>query len=231
MAKSLQAEPFKLSCVLFDLDGTLVDTSADLLAALNHALIDLGIQPPSSDQIKPYISFGVEAMLRQCLSEPIEYEILSGRIEKFLNYYQANIATHSQLFEGMLETLETIEQQKLKWGVITNKRQQFTVPLMEALALTNRAACIVSGDTTGNSKPHPEPMLKACQLAEVVPTQCVYIGDARHDILAGQSVNMKTLAATYGYLKSDDCPEKWGADALMPSPRHINTWIEARLCH
>ncbi len=131
----------------------------------------------------------------------------------------------------MSDTLANIEEKNLKWGVITNKRERFTLPLMNALNLTERAACVISGDTTANSKPHPEPMLMGCQIAQVSTQECVYIGDARHDISAGLAVNMKTLVATYGYLQPDDQPELWGADALVDSPSQITTWIDSTLCH
>jgi phosphoglycolate phosphatase len=143
-----------------------------------------------------------------------------------LNFYQNNIAEHTVFFKGMTETLESIESRGLKWGVVTNKRECFTNPLMAALNLTHRAACIISGDTTAHPKPHPEPMLAACKQANVKPKECVYIGDAQHDIIAGKNAEMKTLAALYGYLKSGDTPETWGADALIESPEQISIWID-----
>jgi phosphoglycolate phosphatase len=102
---------------------------------------------------------------------------------------------------------------------------------MAALNLTNRAACIISGDTTANPKPHIDPMLAACRLADVIPQECVYIGDAIHDIKAGKSAQMKTLAALYGYINSNDFPETWGADGLIQSPQQLTNWINTVLCH
>jgi phosphoglycolate phosphatase len=151
-------------------------------------------------------------------------------LETMLTLYQNNIAEHTVFFAGMADTLTAIEAQGLKWGVVTNKRERFTKPLMDALKLTGRAACIVSGDTTANPKPHPEPMLLACKQADVKPKECVYVGDARHDIMAGKNAQMRTLAALYGYLKLGDAPETWGADALIESPEQISTWIEALPC-
>jgi phosphoglycolate phosphatase len=131
----------------------------------------------------------------------------------------------------MAGTLDSIEAQGLKWGVVTNKLERFTNPLMDALKLTDRASCIISGDTTANPKPHVEPMLAACKQAAVSPQECVYIGDAIHDITAGKNAKMKTLAALYGYLKPGDTPETWGADALIESPEQLATWIISALCH
>ncbi len=111
-------------------------------------------------------------------------------------------------------------------GIFTNKRERFTLPLIKALELENRISCVISGDTTANSKPHPEPLLTACDIAQVRPEHCIYIGDAAHDIQAGKSAGMKTLAATYGYLKPHDDPSDWGADALMQTPAEITYWIQ-----
>ncbi len=217
---------FNLSCVLFDLDGTLVDTAPDLIDCLNKALEIHGFNTVSSEMIKPFISYGAAVMIKKSNTESddaTQQQIL----DTMLNLYQDNIAKHSQFFSGMTETLHTIESLGLKWGIVTNKRERFTNPLVEAFQLSERVACVISGDTTANSKPHPEPMLTACALAKVKPEECVYIGDAVHDIAAGKNANMKTLAAVYGYLKPDDTPSNWGADALIESPEQLTSWITA----
>ena len=222
---------FKLSCVLFDLDGTLVDTAPDLILCLNKALSSHGLTTVTADTIKPFISFGAVAMINESLDHSISEALRADILETMLDLYQNNIAEHTVFFNGMANTLDAIEAQGLKWGVVTNKRERFTNPLMDALKLTDRAACIISGDTTANPKPHVEPMLAACKLAAVKPQECVYIGDASHDITAGKNAQMKTLAALYGYLKSGDTPETWGADALIKSPEQLATWIASALCH
>jgi phosphoglycolate phosphatase len=220
---------FTLTCVLFDLDGTLVDTAPDLIACLNIALTEHGFAPAPYQQVRPFISFGAEAMIKHS-SAASAHQHHTQILETMLNIYENNIVQHGGFFAGIAETLHYIETHGLKWGVVTNKRERFTQPLMQALALTNRAACIISGDTTNNSKPHPEPMLEACKRAKVIPEQCVYIGDARHDITAGKNANMKTLAAVYGYLTETDQPEQWGADDLVTAPAQISAWIESVLC-
>jgi phosphoglycolate phosphatase len=222
---------FKLSCVLFDLDGTLVDTAPDLVACLNHTLAAHNFNTVNAEQVKPFISFGALAMINASVEQSVSDAQREELLETMLNRYENNIAEHTVFFTGMVETLANIEQLGLKWGVVTNKRKRFTDPLMDALDLTRRAACIISGDSTGNPKPHPEPMLAACQQAGVNPRECVYIGDASHDITAGKSVEMKTLAAVYGYIKANDNPETWGADALIDSPEQLTTWITTVLCH
>lgn len=222
---------FKLSCVLFDLDGTLVDTAPDLILCLNKALSSHGLTTVTAETIKPSISFGAVAMINESLSQSISEALREDILETMLDLYQNNIAEHTVFFKGMADTLDAIEAQGLKWGVVTNKRERFTNPLMDALKLTDRAACIISGDTTANPKPHVEPMLAACKNAAVKPQECVYIGDASHDITAGKNAQMKTLAALYGYLKPGDTPETWGADALIESPEQLATWIASALCH
>lgn len=221
---------FKLDCVLFDLDGTLVDTAPDLVACLNKALAAHGFSAIEHGDVRPMISFGAMAMISHVAADA-DAALKSRMLDFMLDCYQNNIAEHSRFFAGIAETLETIESLGLKWGVVTNKRERFTLPLMEALNLSQRAACIVSGDTTANSKPHPEPMLAACKQAGVDPENCVYIGDASHDIAAGKNANMKTVAALYGYLKDGDQPENWGADALIERPEQLLHWIHSTLCH
>lgn len=222
---------FRLCCVLFDLDGTLVDTAPDLIACLNYALTQSELEPVGTEAVRPQISYGASAMIKNHLQDRFSNTLHDTLLNTMLDRYQSHIAQHTVLFPGMPETLAAIEASGLKWGVITNKQKRFTDPLMTALNLTERAACIISGDSTGNSKPHPEPMLAGCKQADVKPEQCVYIGDASHDIAAGKNVGMKTLAALYGYLKPEDTPHAWGADALIEHPEQIEAWIKTALCH
>ena len=220
---------FTLTCVLFDLDGTLVDTAPDLIACLNSALEQHGFAKVPYSQVRPFISFGAEAMIKHSSAAAAQNHH-AQILDTMLTIYENNIVRHGDFFAGMLQTLQQIEARGLKWGIVTNKRERFTQPLTRTLNLTERAACIISGDTTAHSKPHPEPMLEACRRAGVNPTNCVYIGDAPHDIAAGKNANMKTLAAVYGYLTDDDKPQEWGADALVESPAQISAWIESVLC-
>lgn len=220
----------RLSCILFDLDGTLVDTAPDLMCCLNRTLVQHGFTEVSPATIKPFISFGSRAMISASLAKPVDTRTEETLLATMLDCYERHVADHSAFFAGIEDTLNSIEAQGLKWGVVTNKRQRFTNPLMAALNLTSRASCIVSGDTTAFEKPHPEPMLAACKQAGVEPEQCLYIGDASHDIAAGKNANMKTLAARYGYLKPGDRPETWGADAVIESPAEITDWIGTHTC-
>jgi phosphoglycolate phosphatase len=211
--------------VLFDLDGTLLDTAPDLLAALDRAMRQHGFPPVDKARIKPFISYGAAAMVRASLNGAYNDSLHTRILQTMLDHYQANIAEHTRLFHGMNEVLDMLESKGIIWGVVTNKRKRFTDPLMNALKLAKRAACIVSGDTANNSKPHPEPMLLACRHAGIDPKRCLYIGDSAHDIEAGKSAGMTTLAAIYGYLKPDDDPCGWGADGLIQEPLEILPWL------
>ncbi len=217
---------YSLSCILFDLDGTLADTAPDLIAALNRSIQKYHYSAVEYQHIKPFISHGAVAMIKQCLPDCNDEKLQAKILEVMLDDYQQNIAQYTQLYQGMESLLDHIENRGLKWGVVTNKRQRFTKPLIAALDLTDRAACIISGDTTDKAKPYPEPMLAACEQAEVKPEQCIYIGDAAHDIEAGKAAGMKTMAATWGYLKPEDIPEQWGADFLIDSPDEILAFLD-----
>ncbi len=216
---------FGLSCVLFDLDGTLLNTAPDLTTALNKALAYFNFPEVSASAITPYISYGAAVMIDTALEQEVSDPVKADILEWLLNYYENHIADHTELYAGMPRLLATLETKGIPWGVITNKRERMTHPLMQALDLTKRSACIICGDTTAHSKPHPEPMLTACRQIQVPPEECLYIGDAQHDITAGKAANMKTLAATWGYLKPDDQPQNWGADALIHQPSEILDWI------
>ena len=214
-----------LDVIFFDLDGTLVDTAPDLAFALNQLLQEQGHAPLAYDLIRPMASHGSAGLLGLGFGvhpNMPEYQRLQQR---FLRLYQDNISRHSQLFDGMQDTLKGIENAGLKWGVITNKPAFLTQPLMADLQLTARAVCIVSGDTVAKAKPDPLPMLHACDLAHVDPQRCLYIGDAERDIMAGRNAGMRTVVAAYGYLADEDQPTSWQADAIINHPSELSAWF------
>jgi 2-phosphoglycolate phosphatase len=219
----------KLSCVLFDLDGTLVDTAPDLIACLNYGLEQHGFSAVSHEHVKPHVSFGAIAMINASIENGVDDEKRAAILNTMLVEYENNIARFSDFFDGITDVLEFIEAQNLSWGIVTNKRERFTFPLVEALNLQHRAACVICGDTTPNPKPHPAPLFAACEKIGVSAEECVYIGDAAHDILAGKNAGMFTLAATYGYLQVDENPESWGANAMIHSPNDLFEWLKTSL--
>ncbi len=215
-----------IKTVLFDLDGTLADTAPDLAYALNAVLTEQGRPSLSLDTIRPAASHGGMALVRCGFGERHpEEEALRLRL---LDIYQANIARETRLFPGMTEVLAGIEAGGLKWGVVTNKPAWLSEPLLDALGLSQRAACIVSGDTCEQSKPHPQPILHACRQIGAEARECLYVGDAERDIEAGRRAGTHTLAALFGYIGESDRPQDWGADALIAHPGEILAWLEPR---
>lgn len=207
--------------VLFDLDGTLADTAPDLAAALNQVLEENGRDPLPYKIIRAEASYGGKGLIHLGFNlgpGDANYDRLRQR---FLDLYEANICDKTTVFPGMDAVLDVIEARGMNWGIVTNKPAYLTNSLVDKLGLAARAACVVSGDTTGNSKPHPEPMLHACKLAGSEGEECLYIGDAARDIEAGRAANMRTIAAVFGYIRAGDDPSEWQADALADSPAAI----------
>ena len=211
--------------VLFDLDGTLLDTAPDMIATINRMRQQREQQAIEAAELRPFVSHGSIALLREGLgihSDAPEYEDMRQR---FLDDYHDNICIETALFDGMDDILNHLESTGTPWGVVTNKPGWLTHKLMSALALDQRAACIVSGDTVEHSKPHPLPMQYACEVIGVPPSKVLYIGDAERDIIAGKAAGMATLVAGFGYLGSHDTPESWGADAIIDHPSEILNWL------
>ena len=216
----------RIKTVLFDLDGTLVDTAPDLAQALNRVLEEEGRAHAPYEMVRAQASYGGKAIV--CAGFNIEesdpdFERLRKR---FLENYAEQICVHSRLFEGMEEVLRQIESDRRQWGVVTNKPSYLTDPLMKSLGLTERAACIVSGDTTAKSKPDPLPMHYACEVSGADTRECVYVGDAQRDIEAGHRAGMRTLAAAFGYLRDSDDPLTWGADHVLGEPGELIDWLK-----
>lgn len=217
--------PEPLRTVLFDLDGTLLDTAPDLAHALNQVLLNHHLDPLPFETIRPHVSHGARSLIALGFGIGPDDPGYAERHAALLKVYQANLADQTRVFPGMGQVLQAIEDRGLNWGVVTNKPAWLTDPLMTALGLASRAACVVSGDTTDNPKPHPEPLLYACELAGSAPAQCLYVGDAARDIEAGHRAGMPTLAALFGYVGAGDRPEAWGADGLLEHPVDLLAWL------
>ncbi len=209
------------SAVLFDLDGTLADTAQDLAFALNQQRRLHGLPPLPFEAIRPQASHGARGLLALGFNLGPDAADFAAMRAQFLDLYERHLCERTRLFPGMAETLEAIERRGLKWGVVTNKPARFTLPLMRALGLEARASCIVAGDSTANSKPHPEPLLVAAQSIGVAPANCLYVGDAERDVAAALAAGMAAVVACYGYLADSDRPATWGAQALIGSPREL----------
>jgi len=172
-------------------------------------------------QVRPIVSNGSVALVKLAFGETINQATLERLKKRYLDIYQNHLAVHSTLFDEMESLLQHLEQRQIKWGVVTNKPGWLTDPLMQALNLTQRAACIVSSDSTKNRKPHPEPMYLACKLTDTQPEACVYVGDAKRDIEAGRNAGMRTIIAQYGYISDIENTQEWQADHSIQSPSQL----------
>ncbi len=210
-----------IKTVLFDLDGTLVDTAPDMAAALDLLCKEENQPVFPYEQVRPVVSNGSVALIKLAFGEIKDEKKLEYLKQRYLDIYQRNICIDSIPFKGIEKVLDHIERNGLNWGVVTNKPGWLTLPLMDNLQLAQRAATIVSGDTTENSKPHPDPMHHACDEANSESDECLYVGDARRDIEAGKNAGMKTLVANYGYIGLDEDVNSWGADAIINDPEEI----------
>lgn len=211
--------------VLFDLDGTLLDTAPDMGTALNRLRAEHRQPPLPATAIRPWVSHGSRGLLRLGFAVgPDDAEFIPLR-DRFLDLYQTNLASATAPFDGISEVLVQLERRGLPWGIVTNKPGWLTVPLLDRLALLGRAACVVSGDTVGVAKPHPEPLLYACRQIDIEPAACLYVGDAERDIEAARRAGMPALVAGYGYLGAADQPADWGARAVLNRPTALLDWL------
>lgn len=207
--------------VLFDLDGTLADTAPDLGFALNQQRLARGMPELPIEAVRSQASSGARGLLK------IGFNIEPGQSgydamrDEFLDIYERNLSRSTRLFPGVSALLEQVERRGLRWGIVTNKAERFTFPLLRALALIDRAACIICGDTTPNPKPHPAPLLAAAEKLGVPARQCIYVGDDERDVQAGHAAGMPVVVARYGYLGNGTPPEQWGADGFIDAPEDL----------
>lgn len=210
----------RAEAVLFDLDGTLVDTAPDMVAILTGLQKDQGRAPLAYDLARSHVSNGALGLVRLAFPDVGEGERARLHAE-YLERYGAAVCRASTLFPGLSGLLERLDEHGKPWGVVTNKPARMTDPLLAALGLADRIACTVSGDTLPQRKPHPAPVLLACKMAGVAPEQAIYVGDAARDIEAGRAAGLHTVAAAYGYIMHDDDPASWGADEMAGSTEEL----------
>lgn len=213
--------------VLFDLDGTLVDTAPDLGHALNALLREHGREPLATEVVRPWVSHGARGLIYAGFGEEPGSPSFKDHEARFLALYKDRVCAESRLFEGMNEVLDHLDDHGVPWGIVTNKTHHLTEALLAALGLDERPGCVVSGDTTAQRKPHPEPLLYACRQMHRDPARSVYVGDAQRDIEAGTRAGMSTLVALFGYLGEHDKPAEWGATGLIETPAGVIDWMAA----
>ena len=210
-----------IRAVLFDLDGTLIDSAPDLAGAVDKMRVQRGLPSLDYANYRPMCGAGARGMLQVGFAMGPDHENYEAMREEFFANYQAGMLDKTHAFDGISVLLAALRARGLQWGVVTNKSERFALPLTAAMPLFASAAAIVGGDTTPFSKPHPEPLLEAARRLGVPPELCLYVGDDERDIVAGKAAGMGTVAATYGYLGSASDVAAWKADAQINSPTEL----------
>lgn len=209
-----------IRAVLFDLDGTFADTAPDLSYAVNQMRKTRNLPPVPDEITRPVTSSGARGLLGAGFGITPDHADYPAMRDEFLDLYEANLCRETRLFDGMAELIQSLESRGLIWGIVTNKAERFALPLMRLLGYGTRAACVIGGDTTGKMKPHPEPLYAATRAIRIPPQECIYVGDDKRDVQAGQAANMRTIAVRYGYLNGSD-PAAWDADAVVDTPMDV----------
>ncbi|WP_430388634.1 HAD-IA family hydrolase [Dyella sp. 20L07] len=220
----MKSFPENIQGVLFDLDGTLLDSAIDLYAALKVQCEEMQVPAPPYAMVREVVSRGSRAILR-CGFPDVDEAGLLQLVPRYLELYQALMAEHTRPFEGINELLATIEAQGITWGIVTNKPGFLTDELVQRIGWADRAAAVVSGDTLPVKKPDPAPVWLACERAGLDPARCLFVGDDRRDILAGAAAGMYTIAVRWGYLDGGD-PQQWDADLVIDHPSDLTARLK-----
>jgi phosphoglycolate phosphatase len=215
----------RLGAVLFDLDGTLIDSAPDLAGACNEMRIDRGLAPLPYERLRRMVGSGARGMVGASFGLIPESPGYAELRDEFLDRYEARMTRETKVFEAMVPVLAWLEQERLSWGIVTNKATRFAAPLVDSLGLATRAATLVCGDTVAHSKPHPAPLLEAARRLGMAPQRCAYVGDDLRDVVAGRAAGMLTVVAAWGYLGEGDAPGTWGADHVIEQPDELRGLI------
>ncbi|WP_349743880.1 phosphoglycolate phosphatase [Roseateles cavernae] len=207
--------------VLFDLDGTLIDSAPDLAGAANEMRIERGLDPLPYEALRPMVGSGARGMLGRALDVApghADFELLRA---DFLDRYERRMLRLTAVFEAMQPVLHALSTAAMPWAIVTNKAERFALPMTRALGLFEQAGAVIGGDTTPHAKPHPGPLLEAARRLGIAPDRCVYIGDDERDVQAGRAAGMATVAAGWGYLGQGADVEAWGADIVINEPAQL----------
>jgi phosphoglycolate phosphatase len=207
--------------VLFDLDGTLVDSAPDLAGAANDLLAEHGLPPRPYEQLRPVASAGARGLVGATFGVGPADERFEPLRLGFLRLYEARLTRSTRVFDAVVPLLETLDRAGLPWGIVTNKAERYTTPIVAHLGLDRRAATVICGDTTPHAKPHPEPLFEAARRLSLAPEACVYVGDDLRDIQAGRAASMGTVAVAWGYLGQGEPVHAWGADLVIDEPNEL----------
>ncbi len=214
-----------VAAVLFDLDGTLIDSAPDLGAAVDKMRVQRGLPSLPLEQYRPMAGAGARGMIGIAFGITPEHADFEAMKEEFFVNYENCMTERTRIFEGVHDMIAALVSQGLPWGVVTNKSSRFTDPLTSAIPLFATAGAIVSGNTTPHAKPHPEPLFEAARRLSVDPGRCVYVGDDERDIVAGLAAGMGTVAATYGYLGQQTDIARWNAHLHIDSPIKLLNYL------
>jgi phosphoglycolate phosphatase len=214
--------------VLFDLDGTLIDSAPDLAGAANRLRADHGLAPLPLEALRPMVGSGARGMVGVAFGVAPGEPRFEELRDAFLAHYEAGLLERTRPFDGVWGLLSALEADGIAWGIVTNKATRFTAPIVAGLGLAQRAGVVVCGDTTPHAKPHPEPLLHAARALGLAPETVAYVGDDLRDAQAARAAGMPMLAATWGYLGLGEPIHEWGADALVDAPSQLLDWLRAR---
>jgi phosphoglycolate phosphatase len=212
--------------VLFDLDGTLIDSAPDLAGAANDLRQAQGMPPLPFASLRPMVGAGARGMVGVAFGAKPGDADFEGLRDAFLARYEQRMLQQTAVFDAMQPVLQSLEAAGVRWGVVTNKASRFTEPIVDGLRLRARLAALVCGDTTPHSKPHPAPLLEAARQLGIDAAACVYVGDDARDVVAGRAAGMATLAAQWGYLGNGAGIHEWGADAVLGEPSQLLNWLQ-----
>jgi len=207
-----------IECVLFDLDGTLIDSAPDLGAAADQMRVQRGLASMPLEAYRPLCGTGARGMLELAFGIGPDHPEFEAMRDEFFANYERCMTQRTRAFDGVRQLIDELLARGMSWGVVTNKSQRFSIPLTSGMPLFASAGAIVSGDTTPHAKPHPAPLLEAARRIGSEPGRCVYVGDDERDIIAGHAAGMRTVAATYGYLGKQSEVAAWNAHAQINSP-------------
>jgi 2-phosphoglycolate phosphatase len=214
-----------IKSILFDLDGTLLDTAPDMADTLNQLRYRYHLPPLAFNAIRPYVGHGSKALLKLGFEIEETHDSYLTLQNEFLELYEKYLLNSPQLFPEIENVLLYLNKKKLPWGVVTNRPTQFTHQLLKNFGLDKKAACIVCGDTLPTRKPHPGTLLHACEQLQLSPASCLYVGDAETDVIASKAAGMRSLVALYGYIHEEEDPLMWQADGLINMPSEIIGWL------
>jgi 2-phosphoglycolate phosphatase len=213
--------------VLFDLDGTLIDSAPDLGAAADKMRVERGLPSLPLERYRPMAGAGARGMLGVAFGITPEDPDFGALREEFFSNYESCMTQRTYAFDGVPELISHLVDRGLAWGVVTNKAMRFTGPLTRGMSLFATAAAVVGGDSTPHAKPHPAPLLEAARQLDLPPSRCIYVGDDERDVVAGLAAGMSTVAARYGYLGSNADALLWGAHAHIDDPMDLLALLQS----